>query len=69
MESQIANLVEKKVGIFFKDNDFDENENIIKDKLILSAKKLKQLHILNKLENKFTKRNSKGNFVKFYFVF
>ena len=68
-ESQIANLVEKKVGIFFKDNDFDENENIIKDKLVLSAKKLKQLHILNKLENKISKRNLKGNFVKFYFVF
>ncbi|MAC60267.1 MAG: hypothetical protein CMN37_00005, partial [SAR116 cluster bacterium] len=68
-ESQIIDLVEKKVDIFFKDNDFDENKNIIKERLVFSSKKLKQLHLLNKLQNKIYKKNKNGTFVSFYFSF
>ena len=44
-------------------------KRIVKERFVLSAKKLKQLHLLNKLENKISKRNSNGNYVKFYFTF
>ena len=66
---QIINLVEKKIKLFFKNNDFDKNETSVKERLVLSAKKLKQLYLLNKLENKISKRNSNGNYLKFYFIF
>ena len=68
-DTQIINLVEKKIKLFFKNNDFDKNETSVKERLVLSAKKLKQLYLLNKLENKISKRNSNGNYLKFYFIF
>ena len=68
-DNQITNLVEKKIKFFFENNNFYENETIVKERFVLSAKKLKQLHLLNKLENKISKRNSNGNYVKFYFTF
>ena len=68
-DTQIINLVEKKIKLFFKNNDFDKNETSVKERLVLSAKKLKQLYLLNKLENNISKRNSNGNYLKFYFIF
>ena len=68
-DTQIINLVEKKIKLFFENNDFDKNETSVKERLVLSAKKLKQLYLLNKLENKISKRNSNGNYLKFYFIF
>ena len=68
-DNQITNLVEKKIKLFFENNNFYENETIVKERFVLSAKKLKQLHLLNKLENKILKRNSNGNYVNFYFIF
>ena len=68
-DTQIINLVEKKIKLFFEKNDFDKNETSVKERLVLSAKKLKQLYLLNKLENKISKRNSNGNYLKFYFIF
>ena len=68
-DTQIINLVEKKIKLFFKNNDFDKNETSVKERLVLSAKKLKQLYLLNKLENKISKRNLNGNYLKFYFIF
>ena len=68
-DTQIINLVEKKIKLFFKNNDFDKNETSVKERLVLSAKKLKQLYLLNKLENKISKRSSNGNYLKFYFIF
>ena len=61
--------MEKKIKLFFESNNFYENGTIVKESFVLSAKKLKQLHLLNKLVNKMSKRNSNGNYVKFYFTF
>ena len=68
-DTQIINLVEKKIKLFFEKNDFDKNETSVKERLVSSAKKLKQLYLLNKLENKISKRNLNGNYLKFYFIF
>ena len=68
-DTQIINLVEKKIKLFFKNNDFDKNETSVKERLVSSAKKLKQLYLLNKLENKISKQNLNGNYLKFYFIF
>ena len=68
-DTQIINLVEKKIKLFFEKNDFDKNETSVKERLVSSAKKLKQLYLLNKLENKISKQNLNGNYLKFYFIF
>ena len=68
-DTQMINLVEKKIKLFFEKNDFDKNETSVKERLVSSAKKLKQLYLLNKLENKISKQNLNGNYLKFYFIF
>ena len=55
-DKQIINIVNKETNIF-----------IIKHRLILGAKKLKRLYLLNKLQNNFNKNT--GSYISFYFSF
>ena len=64
---QITNLVNDKTNSFAAKYNLIENKNIIKDGLNLAAIKLKRLHLLNKLQKKFFRKN--GSYLTFYFNF
>ena len=64
---QITNLVNDKTNSFAAKYNLIENKNIIKNRLNLAAIKLKRLHLLNKLQKKFFRKN--GSYLTFYFNF
>ena len=64
---QITNLVIEKTNLFIRKYNLNEGSEVIKNKLYLGAKKIKQLHLLNKLQkNILSKRSS---YITFYFSF
>tara|TARA_Y100000813_G_scaffold64958_1_gene45706 strand:- start:131 stop:610 length:480 start_codon:yes stop_codon:yes gene_type:complete len=64
---QITNLVNDKTNSFAAKYNLIENKNFIKNRLNLAAIKLKRLHLLNKLQKKFFRKN--GSYITFYFNF
>jgi len=66
-DKQIINLVNKETNIFIKKNIIEESDRLIKHRLILGAKKLKRLYLLNKLQNNLNKNT--GSYISFYFSF
>ena len=66
-DKQITNLVNKETDKFIKKNNIEESDRLIKHRLILGAKKLKRLYLLNKLQKNLTK--NRGSYISFYFSF
>ena len=64
---QITKLVNDKTNSFAAKYNLIENIYIIKNRLNLAAIKLKRLHLLNKLQKKFFRKN--GSYLTFYFNF
>ena len=64
---QITNLVIEKTNLFFKKYNLNEGSEVIKNKLYLGAKKIKQLHLLNKLQKNILSK--RGSYMTFYFSF
>ncbi len=64
---QITNLVIEKTNLFIKKYNLIEGNEVIKNKLYLGAKKIKQLHLLNKLQKNILSK--RGSYIAFYFSF
>ena len=64
---QITNLVIEKTNLFFKKYNLNEGSEVIKNKLYLGAKKIKKLHLLNKLQKNILRK--RGSYITFYFSF
>ena len=64
---QITNLVIEKTNLFIKKYNLNEGNEIIKNKLYLGAKKIKKLHMLNKLQKNIL--NKRGSHITLYFSF
>jgi len=64
---QITNLVIQKTNLFIKKYNLNEGSEVIKNKLYLGAKKIKKLHLLNKLKKNIS--SNKSSYITFYFSF
>ena len=64
---QITNLVIEKTNLFIKKYNLNEGSEVIKNKLYLGAKKIKKLHLLNKLQKNILSK--RGSYITFYFSF
>ncbi len=64
---QITNLVIQKTNLFIKKYNLNEGSEVIKNKLYLGAKKIKKLHLLNKLKKNISSK--KSSYITFYFSF
>ena len=64
---QITNLVIEKTNLFIKNYNLNEGSEVIKNKLYLGAKKIKKLHLLNKLQKNILSK--RGSYITFYFSF
>ena len=64
---QITNLVIEKTNLSIKKYNLNEGSEIIKNKMYLGAKKIKKLHLLNKLQKNILSK--RGSYITFYFSF
>ena len=64
---QITNLVIEKTNLFIKKYNLNEGSEVIKNKLYIGAKKIKKLHLLNKLQKNILSKRS--FYITFYFSF
>ena len=64
---QITNLVIEKTNFFIKKYNLNGGSEVIKNKLYLGAKRIKKLHLLNKLQKNILSKS--GSYITFYFSF